>query len=268
MEHMKRSASRRQYGLTAFSMIVFLFLVIPLVIIVITAFGEDRTIRFPIHGFTLEWFAAVFRSRSFMRSLGLSFWLALYATVLALIIGIPASYALSRTSYKTNHFLRSFFLSPTFIPGIVVGYALFRLIVIQLNMPVFTGLILGHFLVVLPYIIRVVGASLEQFDYSIEEVACSLGANRLEAFFLVVLPNISSGIVAAFTLAFINSFNNVPVSMFLTGPGVSTLPATLMSYIEYSYDPSVSAISVMLMAVTLSLIFIVEKTLGIASLAK
>jgi putative spermidine/putrescine transport system permease protein len=259
---------RKQTGLFIFSIAVFLFLVIPLFIILVTAFGEDRTIRFPIRGFTLDWFAAVFRSRSFMASLSLSFRLAVYATLLALVIGIPASYALSRTVFKANRFLRSFFLSPTFIPGIVAGYALFRLIVIRLNMPVFTGLILGHFLVVLPYIIRVVGASLEQFDYSIEEVACSLGCHRAEAFFKVVLPNISSGIVAAFMLAFINSFNNVPVSMFLSGPGVSTLPTTLMSYIEYSYDPSVSAISVLLMGITMVLIFIVERTMGIGSITK
>jgi putative spermidine/putrescine transport system permease protein len=259
---------RKQTGLFIFSMAVFLFLVIPLIIIVVTAFGEDRTIRFPIRGFTLNWFKAVFRSRSFMSSLGLSFKLAIYATFLALLIGIPASYALSRTVFRANRFLRGFFLSPTFVPGIVAGYALFRLIVIRLNMPVFLGLILGHFLVVLPYIIRVVGASLEQFDYSIEEVACSLGCHRAEAFFKVVLPNISSGIVAAFMLAFINSFNNVPVSMFLSGPGVSTLPTTLMSYIEYSYDPSVSAISVLLMGITMVLIFIVERTMGIGSITR
>jgi putative spermidine/putrescine transport system permease protein len=259
---------RRQTGLLIFSIGVFFFLLIPLLIIVATAFGEDKTIRFPIRGFTLDWFKAVFRSRSFMASLQVSFKLAVYATLLALLMGLPASYALSRGVFKASRFLRGFFLSPAFVPGIVAGYALFRLIVIHLNLPVFMGLILGHFLVTLPYIIRVVGASLEQFDYSIEEVACSLGCHRVEAFFRVVLPNISSGIVAAFMLAFINSFNNVPVSMFLSGPGVSTLPATLMSYIEYSYDPSVSAISVLLMGITMALIFIVERTMGIGSIAR
>jgi putative spermidine/putrescine transport system permease protein len=259
---------KKQYGLAIFSLLVFLFLAVPLVIIVITAFGEERTIRFPIKGFTLRWFTAVFKSRSFMSSLQLSFKLALYATLLALAAGIPAAYALSRTAFRTNGFLRGFFLSPTFIPGIVVGYALFQLIVVKLNLSIFSGLVLGHFLVTLPYIIRVAGASLEQFDYSIEEVACSLGCHRAGAFCKVVLPNISSGIAAAFMLAFINSYNNVPVSMFLTGPGVSTLPVTLMSYIEYSYDPSVSAISVLLMGITAVLMFFVEKTLGIGSLAK
>ncbi|HCM28811.1 MAG: spermidine/putrescine ABC transporter ATP-binding protein [Treponema sp. GWB1_62_6] len=259
---------RKQYGLAFFSILVFLFLAVPLFIIAATAFGEASTIRFPIKGFTLKWFAAIFASRSFMSSLRLSFALALYATALALLVGIPAAYALSKTQFRRNAFLRSFFLSPTFVPGIVVGYALFQFLVIKLRMPVFAGLLTGHFLVVLPYIIRVVGASLEQFDFSIEEVAWSLGCDKGQAFVKVVLPNIASGIVAAFMLAFINSFNNIPVSMFLTGPGVSTLPTTLMTYIEYSYDPSVSAISVLLMLTTIVLMFIVEKTLGIGTLAK
>ena len=126
----------------------------------------------------------------------------------------------------------------------------------------------GDFLVVLPYIIRIVGASLEQFDFSIEEVAWSLGCNKIQTFFKIVLPNISSGIISSFLLAFINSFNNIPVSMFLTGPGVTTLPTALMNYIEYYYDPTVSAVSVLLMVATIVIMFIVEKTLGINSLAK
>lgn len=120
----------------------------------------------------------------------------------------------------------------------------------------------------LPYIIRVVGSSLEQFDFSIEEAAWSLGCNKVQAFFKVVLPNITSGISAAFMLAFINSFNNIPVSMFLKGPGISTLPTTLMNYIEYNYDPTVSAVSVLLMLATIVIMFIVEKTLGIAAFTK
>lgn len=260
-------AARRHLALTAFASFVFLFLTAPLLIIAVTAFGEASTIRFPIRGFTFEWFGAVFASRSFMSSLRLSLVLAVYATFLALAIGVPAAYALGRTAFRRNKLLRSFFLSSTFVPGIVIGYALFKFLVIGLRMPVFAGLLFGHFLVVIPYVIRVVGASLEQFDFSIEEVARSLGCNRAQAFAKAVLPNIGSGIVAAFMLAFINSFNNIPVSMFLTGPGISTLPRTLMSYIEYSYDPSVSAISVLLMAITIVLMYGVERTMGIGTLA-
>lgn len=259
---------RKNKALFIFSLLVFAFLFIPLLIIVVTAFGEAATITFPIKGFSLKWFANVFQSDAFIDSLVLSGKLALYATLVALLVGIPAAYAISRFQFKGKKLLKSFFLSPTIVPGVVVGYSIFQFVVLKLQMPVFQGLLLGHFLVVLPYIIRVVGSSLEQFDFSIEEAAWSLGCNKVKAFFKVVLPNITSGISAAFMLAFINSFNNIPVSMFLKGPGISTLPTTLMNYIEYNYDPTVSAVSVLLMLATIVIMFVVEKTLGIAAFTK
>lgn len=259
---------RKNKVLFIFSLLVFAFLFIPLLIIVVTAFGEAATITFPIKGFSFKWFANVFQSDAFMDSLVLSGKLALYATLVALLVGIPAAYAISRFQFKGKKLLKSFFLSPTIVPGVVVGYSIFQFVVLKLQMPVFQGLLLGHFLVVLPYIIRVVGSSLEQFDFSIEEAAWSLGCDKVRAFFKVVLPNITSGISAAFMLAFINSFNNIPVSMFLKGPGISTLPTTLMNYIEYNYDPTVSAVSVLLMLATIVIMFVVEKTLGIAAFTK
>lgn len=259
---------RRYKGLTVVAVLVFAFLFIPLLIIAVTAFGTENTIAFPIKGFTLDWFGKAVGSASFKNAFLLSLKVAAIATLLALLVGIPAAYALSRYSIRGRKFIKSFFLSPTIVPGIVVGYALFQFIVIKLRIPVFQGLLLGHFLVVLPYIIRVVGGALEQFDFSVEEVAWSLGCNKVQAFFKVVLPNISSGIISSFLLAFINSFNNIPVSMFLSGPGVTTLPTSLMSYVEMNYDPTVSAVSVMLMLATIGIMFIVEKTLGISALAK
>lgn len=255
---------RKQRGLSIFAGVVFAFLFIPLIIITITAFGEKSTIQFPITGFTFGWFTKVFENQSFMDSFLLSLEVSLLATLLALVVGIPAAYALTRHGVKGKSWIKSFFLSPTIIPGVVVGYSLFQFIVIRLQVPLFQGLLLGHFLISLPYIIRVVGSSLEQLDFSIEEVAWTLGSTKVKAFASIVLPNISSSIFAAFMLAFINSFNNIPVSQFLSGPGISTLPTTLMNYIEYNYDPVVSALSVLLMLGTIILMFLIEKTLGLA----
>lgn len=255
---------RKQRGLSLFAGVVFAFLFIPLIIITITAFGEKSTIQFPITGFTFKWFAAVFENQPFMDSFLLSLEISLLATLMALVVGIPAAYALTRHAVKGKSWIKSFFLSPTIIPGVVVGYSLFQFIVIRLQVPIFQGLLLGHFLISLPYIIRVVGSSLEQLDFSIEEVAWTLGSTKVKAFTSVVLPNISSSIFASFMLAFINSFNNIPVSQFLSGPGISALPTTLMNYIEYNYDPVVSALSVLLMLGTIILMFLIEKTLGLA----
>ncbi|WP_124064900.1 ABC transporter permease [Clostridium sp. E02] len=259
---------RKNRMLTAFALLVFAFLIIPLVIITITAFGEGSAITFPVKSFSLKWFLKVFTLKSFRISFLTSLEIAMLATVIALIVGIPAAYALARSGLKGKGILKSVFLSPTIVPGIVIGFVLYQFLVLTFQIPVFMGLLAGHFMVTLPYIIRVVGSSLDQFDFSVEEAAWSLGCGKLKAFFSVVLPNITSGISAAFMLAFINSFNNIPVSMFLSGPGVSTFPATLMNYIEYNYDPTVSAVSVILMAVTVLMMVLVDKTLGIAALAK
>ncbi|MEK4231053.1 ABC transporter permease [Solibacillus sp. FSL H8-0538] len=258
---------RKNVGLRIFACLVFAFLFIPLIIIVVTSFGTSSTIQFPIEGFTLDWYSKVFKNESFMNSFALSLKIALFATVLALLVGVPAAYSLARHNVFGRNWIKSFFLSPTIVPGLVVGYSLYQFVVIQFQFPIIQGLLLGHFLVCLPYVIRVVGSTIEQLDFSIEEVSWTLGCTKLQTFSKIVLPNITSGIFASFMLAFINSFNNIPVSQFLSGPGVTMLPTSLMNYIEYNYDPSVSALSVILMLGTIVLMFIIEKTLGLASIS-
>lgn len=254
--------------LIIFSVCVFAFLLIPLFIIIVSAFNAENTIVFPITSFSLKWFSNIFTLNSFMSSFKLSLILGLLATLIALVVGIPAAYALAKSYFKGKELIKSIFLSPTIVPGIVIGFVLYQFIVLTLRVPVFFSLLIGHFLITLPYVIRIVSASLDQFDFAIEEAAWSLGYSKVKTFLKVVLPNISSGISAAFILAFINSFNNIPVSMFLSGPGIASFPSTLMNYIEYNYDPTVSAVSVLLMIGTVFLMIIADKTVGIASLTK
>lgn len=253
--------------LSIFVLLVYVFLFAPLVIIAMTSIGTENYIAFPPKGFSFKWFLNVFNSDSFMKSMSISFSISGIATIGALIIGIPAAYGLSRGNFKGKGALKSFFFSPLIVPGIVVGFSLFQFLIVKLALPIYTSLFIGHTLVIVPYIIRVVGSSIEGLDYSIEEAAVSLGCTKVQSFFKVVMPNITSGIIASFMLAFINSFNNVPVSMFLTGPGVSTLPITMMNYVEYNYDPTVSALSVLLMIITIGVMFVAEKTLGLGKFA-
>ena len=253
--------------LTAFVILVYIFLFAPLAIIAMTSIGTENYIAFPPKGFSLQWFVNVFKSESFMSSMMTSLSISTVATLAALVIGMPAAYGLSRYDFKGKEALKGFFFSPLMIPAIVVGFSLFQFLLVRLNLSVNMSLFIGHTLVIIPYIIRVIGSSLEVFDYSVEEAAMSLGCKKSQTFFKVVLPNITSGVMAAFMLAFINSFNNVPVSMFLTGPGVSTLPITMMNYVEYNYDPTVSALSVILMILTIGIMYILEKTLGLNNFA-
>ena len=245
---------------------VFIFLLIPLVVIMVTSFGTAATIQFPIQGFTLDWYVVVFQSETFKQSFITSLIVGLVAVCLALLIGIPAAYGLEKGNFKGKNFLNNIFLSPTLVPGMVIGYVLMQLVTVQFQLSIMTGLIMSHLIISIPYVIRVVGSALQNMDDSLEEAAWTLGLTRTQALIQIVLPNIRSGIMSAFLLAFINSFNNIPVSMFLSGPGVSTLPITLMSYMEFNYDPSVSALSTLLMVVTIVLMMLVDKTLGISAI--
>ncbi|MBZ4688666.1 MAG: putative spermidine/putrescine transport system permease protein [Clostridia bacterium] len=249
--------------LTIFALFVYMFTLVPLVIITGAAFGSDDYLRFPPGGFSLKWVENIFRVEMFVRTFKISLEVAVIGTMLALIVGIPAAYALSRYDFSGKRFLQGVFLSPVLVPGIVFGFSLLNFLIIKYQMPVYTSLLIGHTVIIMPYIIRVISSALENFDYSIEEAALSLGAGKIKTFFIIVLPNIASGVIAAFILAFINSFNNVPVSIFLTGPGVSTLPIQMMSYVEYYFDPTIAALSVILMGMTIILMLIIEKTLGL-----
>ena len=131
-----------------------------------------------------------------------------------------------------------------------------------LSFTVTLALFLAHTALVLPYAVRVVTATLENLRTDIEEAAVLLGCTRLQAFTKAVLPNIKSGILAAFILGFVTSFNQVPVSLFLSGPGVRTLPIDMLAYMEITYDPSVAALSALLAFMSIAIVYIAERTLG------
>lgn len=260
--------NKNSKALSIFVFLVYFFILAPLVIIVITSFGPDKSLVFPPKGFSLRWMINIFKVEMFRKSFFISMQLSVLGTILAMFIGIPAAYGLSRYDFKGKNILNGIFLSPILIPGIVLGFSLLRYLVIYAGLPVYTSLLIGHIIIIIPYIIRVISSSLSNFDYSIEEASMSLGASKINTFFTIVLPNIRSGVLAAFILAFINSFNNVPVSVFLTGPGLSTLPIQMLIHVEYNFDPTIAALSVVLMLMTAVLMFIIEKTLGLNFFAK
>ena len=246
--------------ITVTSIIVFLFLFCPLFLIIITAFNSEDAISLPLAGFSLKWFAKVFKSRSLTGSFRSSLYLALTAACIGTVIGLIAAAALVSIRKKAADVIYNIFLSPSLIPGIVTGYILFRFMVVQIQLPLIAALVTGHMLIVLPYTVRIICASLRQTDPSIAEAARTLGCTPLMAFVRVVLPELQPALLSAFMLAFINSFNNIPVSMYLKGPGMETLPYSMMNYIEYNYDPTVSALSVMLTGMTLAFMLIIDYT--------
>ncbi|MDG5789282.1 ABC transporter permease [Evansella sp. AB-P1] len=248
--------------------LVYFFLLGPLLIIIVVSFGPDRYLAFPPNGFSLKWYSNIFEVSMFMTTFKISITIALLGNFIALLLGLPAAYALSRYNFRFKNTLNAIFISPILIPGIVLGFTLLKFLIISYNIPMFTGLLIGHIILMIPYIVRVISSSLANLDFSIEEAAMSLGANRFKTFFIIVLPNIHSGIIAGVLLSFLESFNTVDVSLFLSGPGISTLPIQMLNYVEYNFDPTIAAMSVLLMVFTVIFMFVIERTLGLTFFTK
>jgi putative spermidine/putrescine transport system permease protein len=204
----------------------------------------------------------------FMKTAGTSVIVSMIGNLFALLLGIPAAYALSRFEFKGKGALNAIFISPVLIPGIVLGFTMLKYLIVTYHLPIYAALLIGHTVIMLPFIIRVIASSLSNFDFAIEEAALSLGAGQLKTFFKIVLPNIKSGIIAAILIAFLESFNNVDISVFMTGPGVSTLPIQMLTYVENHFDPTIAAISVILMLFTAVLMFIIERLMGLSYFTK
>lgn len=243
---------------------VLLFVLGPFVVIAAAGLSAGDTLAFPPQGLSLRWVAAVFGIESFRSSFALSMELAVGATLLALVLGVPAAYGLARYRVPGRETVRTLVLTPVIVPSIIVGLALLRHAVVPLDMPVTLALLLAHSVLVVPYAVRVVTASLDNLRTDVEEAAVMLGASRVQTFFKVVLPNIRNAILAAFVLGFITSFNQVPVSLFLTGPGVSTLPIDMLASMEFVYDPSIAALSALLALMSMAIVFVAERALGLS----
>jgi putative spermidine/putrescine transport system permease protein len=240
------------------------FLIAPFFVVFVAGFSGDETLAFPPRTWGVRWLAHVFTVEAFQRSFVTSMVVGVGSTLGALALGVPVAYALSRGRLAGQEVVRTVLTLPLIVPGIIVGLALLNHMVLLLNLPVLASLLVGHTALLVPYAVRVVAASLANLRADIDDAAVTLGATRVKAFFHVVLPNIRGGIAAAAVLAFITSFNQVPVSLFLTGPGLSTLPIEMMAYMETSYDPSIAALSTLLVLFTIGVVAATEKLLGIS----
>ncbi len=238
------------------------FLIGPFLIIILAGMSAGDFLAFPPDGLSLKWYFKVFTVESFRDSFMLSMFLAVFGTLAALVLGIPAAYAISRYDIPFGETIKTVVAAPIIVPGIIVGLALLRYLVVPLDFTVTTALFMAHTALILPYAVRVVSSSLNNLRSDMEEAAVLLGCSRIGAFMRVVLPNIQGGVLAAFILGFVTSFNQVPVSLFLSGPGVRTLPIDMLSYMEITYDPSVAALSALLALLSVVIVFVAEKFLG------
>jgi putative spermidine/putrescine transport system permease protein len=227
--------------------LIVLFLLAPIIVVVATAFTTTAYPLFPPQGFTLKWFERFLDMTEFTDAVQRSTILALASTAIASVLGTFSALALTRWRGPGRQAITSLMLSPIMFPAIVLGLALL-VFYSQIGLAgTFTGLVIAHSLVTTPFVIRLVMASLTEFDPAVEEAARNLGAGWWRTFWQVTLPLIRPGVLAGAVFAFILSFDELVITLFLAGPGMATLPVRIYTFVEYSSAPTISAISTTLL---------------------
>lgn len=260
MSRVGASAGPILYPLTA---ILALAIIAPLAVPVAISFSDSIIVGFPPRGFTLKWYAKVLQDEEFLTTLALSAELATIVTVLTVLLGVPCAIGLSRFRFPGRQAVLSLVLSPLIFPVIVTGVALLQFVSALGSRNSFLHLVIGHTAICLPYLVRTVSASILLVDRSTEEAARTLGAGSLTTFRRVTLPQIRSGVLAGCVFAFITSFDDYALSMWLADARTYTLPLQVYVFIERLFDPSVAAISALMILFSLTLLLIVEKAMGL-----
>lgn len=250
-------------ALGGFAWAALVFMALPLVVIISASFTETEYLAFPPHGFTLRWYGAFLGDPSYIHSIVLSASLAVSATIGATVLGVPAALVLSRTWFPGAKAIAALFLSPLILPVIVIGVAILQYATALGFARTFLALLVGHIVIVMPYIVRTTLASLSGFDTAQEEAAQDLGASAGEAFFLVTLPQIKPGLIAGCIFAFIISWINVELSVFNTTANLLPIPVKLFNYIQYNFDPMIAAVSAATIYVSIVIVVVVDWTIGI-----
>lgn len=242
--------------------LIYLFLVAPILVVIIVSFGSAAYLQFPPEGLSLRWYTNLGDYPDFVQSFWLSLILATATAAASTLIGTLGAFALTRHRFAGRALLSAFVMSPLVLPGLITGIALLQFFSLFRTEPSFWRLLLGHTVVTVPYVVRTVGAVLVGFDRSLEEAARGLGADPWTATRLITLPLIRPGLVAGAVFAFILSFDNVVVSIFLTTPRLVPLPIQIYNYVESSAKPIIASISTLQIAVILLLLLAAEKLVG------
>jgi putative spermidine/putrescine transport system permease protein len=246
--------------------LVIVFLLLPILIVIPSAFNTDATVTFPIHGFTLKWFGNAFSRPEFVQSFFLSLAVSMAATLISLVAGGLAAYAMVRRSFPGRSLLELVLLSPLIFPSIVLAIALTMVLGSLGLLRTFTGLVVAHTIVTLPYAVRALIGTFHSIDATLEEAAAVLGARRLFVWWEVLLPLLRPGILAAAIFSLIMSFDEFAVSYFIVGPGMTTLPIELFNYTEFFSDPTICAVSTILIVLSAVAVLAIERSVGLAKL--
>lgn len=262
---MSELAYRRSIEVLAWAAIAFL--VFPVLFTAIVSFGAGIFIEFPPSGFSLKWYENILRIHRIGPAVVNSFWVAVTAATASTVVAIGAALAITRFPLPLKAPVTALLLSPIAVPIVAIGIALIQFFILLGLEFTWLSLVIGHVVLVIAYPIRTLVASLTLSNPSLEEAAASLGANPWRAFVTVTLPQMKAGLISGWLFAFLISFDNYPISIFLVRGNLSTMPIELFNYINQNLDPTPAAFSTVYMLIVAALIIVVERRYRIISLA-
>lgn len=256
---------RLPIALQAYVAIMSLFLVAPVFVVVVAAFTSGDFVTFPPKGFSLRWFTKVIDDPEFIVPLWNSLRLGVCATIAAAVLAVPAAIALVRGKIPGRRLVESFLLAPLSLPAIILAVGLL-FFTAQIGLGAsFTSLVVGHTVIVIPYVLRTVLGVYMGANMETEDAARILGANPLRTFWHVTLPMIWPGVLAGGIFAFLMSFDEVAVSILLSNTDTTPLPVSILSYLVYNYDPAVAAIASIQIAIVILALSLLEMKFGIGN---
>jgi ABC-type spermidine/putrescine transport system permease subunit II len=244
-----------------------LFLVAPLLVIAAVSLSPSPVFDLPTGGASLRWYGAVTSLDGFWPALALSLEIAILSTAISLVVGTLAGIAIARAAIPGAQVLSAGLTSPLMMPGLVLGIALlqyFRALGLTQTWP---ELLLAHIVVTLPFVARTMIAGLSRFDFTLLDAARTLGCGFASSICRVMVPALAPAYLTAALFSFLASMDNYPVSIFLTDARSKTLPIKMLQYIEESPDPSIAALSTLILIATLALLFIADRAIGLHRLA-
>lgn len=260
---MNATAPTAFYRVAALSVVAFI--VLPLAVIVWASFFSNKILSFPPEGYTFDWYLRAWSRPEFADGLVLSLLTATFAALASLAIGVPASFALARYKFVGREVATNILLAPMVVPGVVGGAAMY-IFYIDVEMTTeaqlagtLPGLFAAHLLVALPWTVRLVTASLIGVDRAVSEAAASLGAGSWTIFFRIIVPIIKPALIAASLFAFVASFIDLEKSLFLVGPGRTTLQIAIISYLEWNLDSTIAAVATVQIAIIAALLLITNR---------
>lgn len=254
---------RTPVTLILFHLLFLVFMLAPLVVVALVSFTDKGYIAMPFDGASWRWYRAILTATDFLDGFKRSLWLGAVSATAAVILAVPAAIAIAWHRFLGREAILGLLLSPLMVPPIVLGIALLRLFTQMGATSTLTGLAAAHTIIVLPYVLRLVIAAATGYDHALSQAATSLGASPFTVFRRIELPQLLPGIAGGWIIAFITSFDEVTMSLFVSGPGTTTLPVRMYNYIANTIDPLLASISTVLIVLTLLLMLILDRAFGL-----